>query len=292
MTQYQLNDINTYLWDMTTANVQLDWNDSKYVTLLNFLKTHEGHANPPTCKKSNTFSRTGENGGNLSGKSIMIDRSSFGNRVEKKIVLFGECDNLDDIIKCKINELSSKITEKNVDQIMEEFQTIKFGEADDLSKISKCLHRAILVSSNYGDQIISLLNFLIKTYPQYKSELQKQFLNYAESQFHILSGLDETDLDNLESMFILKKDIMTNYQLIIMNSTKGTLFEQSIVSDIIDFLFKSGKLNGIEILIKFLVYLKSQKLPFPITLIDTISSLIKSEKYPKRLDFLLMDLEP
>lgn len=282
MNHYQLVDINQYLWEMTKANVCLDWSNPKYGTFMNFLK-NQG-AGSITKKQPNKSMDT-------QTKSTIIDRSNFGLRGEKKISLFEESEQLDDIIKCKINELSSKITEKNVEQIMKEFQLLQFEKVEDITKISKCLHRCIIVSANYGSQMTSLLNYLIQNYPQYQSEMQKQFHCYSETQFHHLNQLNEADLNTLETAFMLKKDIITNYQLMVMNFTKGKLFSDSVTNDIISNLLKAGNSNGIELLIRFLIHLKTQKLPFPPTLINTISNLIQSEKYPKRLDILLMDLE-
>lgn len=218
-------------------------------------------------------------------RASIPDRDSFGNK--KTPCLFNKPETLDDKIKCKINELNLKITEHNVEEILVQFKLIEFGEVEDLQAVASNLHSSVLACSKYGDQILELFVYLVKEHPRYTIPLRERFLNLAINKFESLGSVDEKDL---ESKYTIKRIISSNYELMVKCLQLGILFDEAIISETTKFLESVDNVDATEVLIRFYTNLKRNGVKYSLDL-NGLEKTIKDKKYPKMLEFLLMDLE-
>jgi len=286
--QYTLTQID----QCDIGNIRIP-DDPKYQELIKFLETK--------FRRNETVSRPLRNDTYKRNESrykkestYTIDRGSFGNKKSAEVpnvCLFGKTETLDGQIKCKINELNCKITEQNISTILKDFKQLSFGDVEDISDISSLLHRSILVCSKYGDQILELFEFLVKEHPRYLDPLRICFLKYNGNQFKALAQLgDHSDAD-LEEKYSIKRLLTINYELMVKCLKLGIIFDKDMVTETREFLLGLNDIEGLEILIRFYVCLKQHDTLFPIDDLKLLSETIKERNYPKRLVFLLMDLE-
>lgn len=220
-----------------------------------------------------------------------LERHRFG-AGGKHVSIFKQDTSFDGQLKCKVNELNSKITEHNVETILQEFKTLEFDKVREISPIVRLLHRSLLICAKYGDQILELFNFLLETYPNYTSPLQREFLEFSKNQLGQLLTNNETN-DNLEERFIIRQSIMRNYELMFKCFKMGLVFTEprDTIKEIGDYLLSQEHLETFEMFIRFLVLQKTYGWPIPGDLVAELEKTVKDRRYPKRLDFLIMDLE-
>jgi len=292
--QYSLSQIDQY----NVGNMRFP-NEPKYQTLLDFIELHYAHRTPRDHRHDrNQHHKGGHHSYGRGGqgdyrRNSGIGRDSFGNKKSQVVTsIFGKAETLDDQLKCKINELNSKITEDNASEILSEFKMLKFGEVQDIIIMSNVLHRSLLVCCKYGDQILELFDYLIAENPRYRDPLKTQFMSFIENQFKVLSSLDENSDQNIEARYCIKVKMANNYQLMIKCMKQRLIFDHSLIEETEKYLLGLNDVEGVELLIRFYVCLKEHEISLQWTkVVKSLEGLIKTKKYPRRLEFLLMDLE-
>lgn len=211
-----------------------------------------------------------------------INRTFFGQNAPKHY--FKIATTVDDVIKTKINELMSKITEDNQEQLIEEFKRVSFEQVKNYQMITTTLHNGIIQCYKYHRQFIPLIDHINKVNNNFEPMLKKVFLDY-KNQIDKLVELED------EAKFISKKQILVNYEMIILMYLKKIIFEYSDIQSEIDNLLSRADANSIEILIRLLTQLKSSQIPINLEIIKQINQIIKINKFPRMFNFLMMDLE-
>ena len=206
--------------------------------------------------------------------------------------LFKLDTSIDGQIKHKIIELNSKITEHNLDNILREFKSLEFGQVQDVALIVHSLHRSLLICAKYGNQILELFKFLSIQYPNYITPLHLEFLKYSEKQLNALFTNVE-NAENLEERFMVRQNIMRNYDMIFKCFKMGIIFPEPLttINEICSTLSNNEHVDSFETFVKFLVLQKTYGWPIPKDSVAELEKTMTVRKYPKRIGFLIMDLD-
>jgi hypothetical protein len=211
-----------------------------------------------------------------------MNRQSFGQQAPK--VYFKAATTTDDVVRGKINELMSKITENNQDEIIEQFQHLPFDQVSECQTIASTIHGGIITCYKYQSQFVVLLNYLYNEHPRFNSHLKSAFLEYDKKNIGLLEQLDT------EEKFIVKKRIMANYEMIISLFRHQILFEQSDLDSIVDHLRQETDLATVEIFIRLLLNLKAKGVKVSPDIVNDLGKKVSTGDYPKRIQFLIMEL--
>ena len=260
--------------NLNVGNVSIP-NESKYQNLIDFLRSKE---------------KSGSR--NYNTKYVVPDRQSFGHKkvVPSSLCIFTKSETLDDEIKCQINELNSKISEHNVEEILNKFKLLKFGDVTDVPVVSASLHSSILICCKYGDHILELFEYLVKQHPQYSMSLKNCFQNFTLNKLKVLNSTGDHTDEDLELKFTIKRLLTSNYELMIKCFKMGILFDDNFIPETVNFLTELNDEESMEILIRFYINLRGNGIKYVLD-VNKLDKLIKSRQYSKRLVFLLMDLE-
>jgi len=218
---------------------------------------------------------------NKESLSQQINRNNFGQQAPK--VYLKPVTSTDDLICAKINEFMSKITENNHDEIIEQFQTLQFDQVQNGQLIASTIHAGIINCYKYHLQFISLIEFLYRKYPVLNAPLKEEFIRYNNSLHK------NVDMD-AEGKFIFKKQLLANYEMLVLLTSNNIIFECGDVVRLMEELLQSDDAFSVELLIRLLQILKRQKMACDPSVMVRLKAKIEKNKYPKMIDFLMMDL--
>ena len=212
-----------------------------------------------------------------------MNRNNFGQNTSKKY--FQISDTVDNLIKCRINELMSKITENNKDEILEQFKKISFANATDYKMIAQTIHNGIINCYKYHLQFLPLIEYLNNNTKPMQPFLKEVFLNYSYDKIKQLDDLQE------ESKFIAKKQLQANYEMMVLLYKRGVIVEYKDIENIINKFQLDSNLTAttIEIFIRFLLILNQKKVHFDQSIIESLNQRVKTGNYPRMIGFLMMD---
>lgn len=183
----------------------IDENNQKYRNLLEFINT-------------------------MCSKKKQIDRNMFGNNVKK--TYFKQASNDVEKITITLNGLIGKINDTNKSEIMKQLKTLQFSKVSDCSLISNNLHRSMIMCQKYMQYFMDIIDYIEKSNPLFNQSFLNTVMVYLDSQLngYIVSVLTNGDD---EDKFSIKKNIMANFDLIILMCIKNVIINVTHINELL-----------------------------------------------------------
>lgn len=198
-----------YIDNLKNEFNDIDENDQKYHNLIDFINT-------------------------MYSKKKQIDRTMFGNNIKK--TYFKQASNDVEKITITLNGIIGKINDTNKSEIMKQLKMLKFDKITDCTLISNNLHRSMIMCQKYMKYFTDVIDYIEKSNPLFGQSFLSTIFTYLDNQMNgyvtsILSNDDDKDKD--EDKFSIKKNIMANFDLIILMCQTNTIINLNDINNLL-----------------------------------------------------------